>query len=100
MARWIHGQPAARTQWASRREHRLGLLGERDHLVVTEPESHARRVVVRRGARLGALLAGVAGRRLAGHKHEHLSRFVIPEAHLTDLPLGLARLRRSRNGLL
>src|SRR6202049_4683354 len=81
MAGGIDRQPAARAEGTAGGQDRLRLLGERDHLLMAEPESDAR------GADLGSLLAS---RRLARHQHEHAPRLVVPEPHLPDLPFRLA----------
>src|ERR1700686_1411857 len=79
----VHGQSAARAQRPPRREHRLGLLRKRHHLVVAEPEPNAGRLIVRR-----ALLAD---RDLAGDQDKHAPRLVVAEPHLCHLPLRLTR---------
>src|SRR5256885_921242 len=74
MAGWIHGQTAPRAERTPRGQHRLGLLGEGDDLLVAQPEPDATGVLRRR--------AVLAGCRLAGDQHEHLARLVVAEAHL------------------
>lgn len=49
---------------------------------MAQPEPNA-------GSIVGACLTGGA---LAGDEHEHVALLVVTEAHLPDLPLGLARL--------
>src|SRR6266852_8925047 len=82
----VHREPTPRAQRATGGQDRLRLLGEGDYLVVAEPEAHARRVA------RGALRTLFARRALAGDQDEHPAGFVVAEAHLSDLPLGLARL--------
>src|ERR1035437_5852712 len=77
----VDRKSAAWAQWAPRRQDRLGLLGERDHLLMAEPEADTGRVLRR---------AVLAGCRLAGHQDEHPPLFVIAQAHLANLPFRLA----------
>src|ERR1700674_5804965 len=66
----IDRQPAARAEGTTGGQDRLGLLGERDHLLMAEPEPNAR------SADLSDLLAG---RRLAGDENEHAPGLVVAE---------------------
>src|SRR5207302_7239012 len=96
MAGGIHWQTTSRAKWPAGGKHRLSLLREGDHLVVAEPEAHARRVVRgRRLCRLGRLGRGS----LARDQDDHLAGLVIAQAHLADLPLGLVRLGAAQRGL-
>src|SRR6059036_3217162 len=73
MAGGIDGKPASRAQRTSRRDDGLGLLGEREDLVVAQPEAHAGSVVA---CGLGLL----AGRALARDQDAHAPRLVVAEA--------------------
>src|SRR5437879_4437146 len=83
MAGGVHREPASRAQWAAGGEHLAGLLREVHGLLVAEPEPHAGDVVYR-------LFLGFRG--LACDQNEHLTRLVVAEAHLSNLPFGLTRL--------
>src|SRR2546428_10793861 len=56
----VHREAASRAERPPRGQDGLGLLRERDHLVVAEPEAHRRRIVG------GGGFTPVAGGRLAG----------------------------------
>src|ERR1700686_1274180 len=79
----VHGQSAARAQRPPCREHRLGMLRKRHHLVVAEPEPNAGRLIVPRVI--------LADRDLAGDQDKHAPRLVVAEPHLCHLPLRLTR---------